>query len=1035
MKKLIVGICAALLGFMSSSALAAVYDLNTLGDLRLTYDDYGSIPKGSQGKVCNRGTLSKVKAVYGDLWLFHTNHKLPWLFTCDGPLETTANKEGVYHWNYDATTDTATCEFQGKWANTYLMTVTVKFTQSGSEILGEVIGLDYPYWMSYGAETYGKASPYAGGMNYYTSLDPSETTGQVRMSLHNVKLDFNVEEGETRHVKFYSKDGASLLKEEDVVYGQAATPPTPPEVEGYVFSKWKPDVSSVKDDLTVTAYYEKWRPANVWLLTEVGGKYYISQGDWKLNVSRSGNSLTLGSYSLHGSYPSSASILDFTGPIIDEEENQYYLTEIGESAFGCDREGVEKEPGKAVAEVRLPKMLGKIGKYAFSNCSKLTNVVFETGSIITNIDYWAFIHCTKLATLTPNLPDTLTYIGEAAFYNTTSLKYPNDVLSLGRIGGTLKLGAKTAFVGTKVREVDILASGMTFPWITFERATVQDFRIHDSWIAPTFASDFIPAQSKTRRYFIPKGMPRSFTVNELGEGDLATYKTKFGADEPEPMGLITLGGSTFFVVEYIDPLLAKDGLLVVADSDNIGAESISPTYGLNKPTRPITCTAPSSIVEFKGVRYMCVGYTLQKLENGILTDVRSSSAKTVTIPEDDDTTYVLKWNWADEGVKLNLVMPTIPFPTDPIGSVLVNGEPGTAESFHALNSTVTLKAVPVSGARFERWEGDVPANQKFNPEIEITMSAAKSVTAIFHANSWLYLPSEEKITDGAWKIGVTCSGTDLTLDTNAKSVEWTYVGYPSVIDLSGPVHDANNASYQIVAMANICFSGVLNQMLRENLADLRMPDTLKTMGNHCCRNLLQMTNLVVSTALESMGESAFYDCHALTTVTPFLPPSLLSLNANPFCITAITNRLTLGAAKKTVTLSASAFHSTQFTEMEILGNLASFGTGYAFGGNAKLRKIWVHSDTPFTSINGNLGESISAGKQVWFIPNNAAWNTWLSTNPGWAAWDESMRADFEKEFPEITKPTPLGKAKFGRAAWQWVVPWSPKRPPLVITIR
>ena len=59
----------------------------------------------------------------------------------------------------------------------------------------------------------------------------------------------------TYTVTFIGKDG-SVLKTEDVQYGQDATPPTPPDVEGYTFTGWSAEYTSVKANLEITAIYE-----------------------------------------------------------------------------------------------------------------------------------------------------------------------------------------------------------------------------------------------------------------------------------------------------------------------------------------------------------------------------------------------------------------------------------------------------------------------------------------------------------------------------------------------------------------------------------------------------------------------------------------------------------------------------------------------------------------------------------------------------------------------------------------------------------
>ena len=55
----------------------------------------------------------------------------------------------------------------------------------------------------------------------------------------------------------------TVLKEEQVARGQAATPPTDPVREGYVFTGWDTDFSYVMKDLIVTALYKLYDPAGI----------------------------------------------------------------------------------------------------------------------------------------------------------------------------------------------------------------------------------------------------------------------------------------------------------------------------------------------------------------------------------------------------------------------------------------------------------------------------------------------------------------------------------------------------------------------------------------------------------------------------------------------------------------------------------------------------------------------------------------------------------------------------------------------------
>lgn len=235
----------------AANASAKVYDPNKTGDPRTGYEDKFTVPKGSSIQLCDNAKLSHVYGIRGDLWLYHTNQELPWLFACEGPLEATAGTEGVYHWKYDAATKTATCEFQGRWADNYMMVVTLKLTQTGTAIEAEVIGTSYPWNQPYGCEV----GTNLGQEPYYEGLDFTTVSGMVRMSLHNVELDYYPDD-ETRNVKFYGRDG-QLLKDEVVEYAEGATAPVPPKVEGYVFWKWDADFSSIKEDIEVKALYRK----------------------------------------------------------------------------------------------------------------------------------------------------------------------------------------------------------------------------------------------------------------------------------------------------------------------------------------------------------------------------------------------------------------------------------------------------------------------------------------------------------------------------------------------------------------------------------------------------------------------------------------------------------------------------------------------------------------------------------------------------------------------------------------------------------
>lgn len=84
-----------------------------------------------------------------------------------------------------------------------------------------------------------------------------EFTGWDR-SFTNVTRDIVVKTVYTKlyKVTFKSKDGQTELKVQYVRSGEAAEAPEAPEIEGYTFSRWSDDFTSVYRDMVITAYYD-----------------------------------------------------------------------------------------------------------------------------------------------------------------------------------------------------------------------------------------------------------------------------------------------------------------------------------------------------------------------------------------------------------------------------------------------------------------------------------------------------------------------------------------------------------------------------------------------------------------------------------------------------------------------------------------------------------------------------------------------------------------------------------------------------------
>lgn len=102
----------------------------------------------------------------------------------------------------------------------------------------------------------------------------------------------------------------------------------------------------------------------------------------------------------------------------------YKVTSIDANAF---------QDNVKLKKVVVGKNIKTIGTRAFSGCTALKTVSFESGSALTTIKSRAFYNCKKLSTIT--LPSTLTKIDSYAFYKCTGLKkitIPSKVTTIGK---------------------------------------------------------------------------------------------------------------------------------------------------------------------------------------------------------------------------------------------------------------------------------------------------------------------------------------------------------------------------------------------------------------------------------------------------------------------------------------------------------------------------------------------------------------------------------------------------------------------------
>lgn len=106
----------------------------------------------------------------------------------------------------------------------------------------------------------------------------------------------------------------------------------------------------------------------------------------------------------------SAFDLCFNLTITVHSDNPVYSSENG-VLFNKDKTELIRYPVKQFGDYTIPHSVKKIGRYAFSECSRLTSITIPNS--VTEIEYYAFKKCTGLTAIA--IPDSITEINLFAF--------------------------------------------------------------------------------------------------------------------------------------------------------------------------------------------------------------------------------------------------------------------------------------------------------------------------------------------------------------------------------------------------------------------------------------------------------------------------------------------------------------------------------------------------------------------------------------------------------------------------------------------
>ena len=588
---------------------------------------------------------------------------------------------------------------------------------------------------------------------------------------------------------------------------------------------------------------------------------------WKLKVSVNGNDLTVTGVRTAGT----STEFDWT-----EIDAPYRLVSFGERAFFGQT---------TITKVVLPETVTSIGLNSFRGCTALVRVTLPQG--LQTLGSCAFYGDTALESVSPLIPNSATIEGTANFYNCPKLAGKVVIANPAVTSIPDQMFQSDACI----TEVDLSKSGVTSIGYNAFRmctaletvrlpatvTTIGDDPFHKSAACTVFFKSFPTAASG--KAFELEGDYRLRVVVSASDADwmqfCATAGDNFIAyddwptkaskavtgytygdeDTYTPYGVFKMGAYSRWV--YLATENTVGSKLTVVTSPE-GADLLAAVTPACAPGSDIDLPYTSSVAGYVKSDTRCMrptGYTLYKsdVESGWQVVETKTGVTSATIPEGSQGVYRLQWNFEPVGYALSVA------DVNPDWGEVSLPDPDVEGAYYAAGSSVTVTLDDRQGY-FRYWVGGVTPETERNATATVVMDGVKTLTPVF---CWVYDSGAATLSNGDWTLNTTGSDDALSIK-NVKTA-----GSFGLVDL----REIANAT--LVEIGGAAFKSKLE------IQDVRLPDAVTALGVDAFR-ASGLTNVVLSSRLQTIGDTAFFRCENLRTVTPLLPTTLVSLGADAF---------------------------------------------------------------------------------------------------------------------------------------------------------
>ncbi|MBR4872337.1 MAG: leucine-rich repeat protein [Clostridia bacterium] len=620
--------------------------------------------------------------------------------------------------------------------------------------------------------------------------------------------------------------------------------------------------------------------------------------------------------------------------------------------------------------VSFPSTLTNIGKYAFTSCSALDNLVIGAGVALNDS---CFNKCTSLKTLV--FEEGRTSITSRVFAGCTALEevvIPATVTTIGYTTGSPFNGC------TGLKTITFLSKDVTI------RPLTADFEANKDKALPTGVIINAPAGGTVEEYAKENGYTFTSTIAS-GEINGIRWDLPF-------TGVLTVSGNgaipDFTKTETAPWFAYKDQITSIVVAEGI---TVIGKYAFNELKQATSVTLPATLTYIydHAFRYchglVAVNFTASTTELTIGDNAfnQCKSLPTITIPSNVikisgssfTQCYVMTEMIFEEGISAIgakayhscYVVNNIVFPESLVTLGYGSTSAFTGDLTALSNLTFLNKDTNIIGT--------FPANYKDGTKLSITITA----------------PAGGAVQEYATKNGYTFVALGGTPEPDpepqnpsgafASGATWEFNPETGLLTISGKgamdnYSDTNEApwyEYRESITSVIIENGITTIGQRAfnstKIAAIVIPDSVGSIGESAFRNCKELASLTIGSGVASIGTYCFNGCTALTSVT--VPGNVKSLANYAFnnCSALATIVLEEGVE----TTSNGTFLGCPITEIVFPKSMLSIGRNDSYSTFAKCTKlekvIFLNPNTVICTVKEDYisthGDAIPAGTTVY----------------------------------------------------------------------